>query len=165
MNVLAGLGENLSGGALAPVTLVAPGDAVAALVFPTSTNPVFVESTILRIRGSLSVPKSTNATIAGLSTMFAFGIAVMSEQAAQTLEAIPNPATATGYDWDGWMFLRGPNAQIPVDINGTIVDVKAQRIWKGGDAIVFVAGVASDNPTPDASSAFQFSLRGLFLLP
>jgi len=98
------------------------------------------------------------------SDVFAFGIGVMSEIAAQELAAIPNPATATGYDWDGWMFLRQSDTTA-VDPAGTIVDVKAMRKWHSGDAIVFVAGMATTTGAGLSGVPFGFSLRGLFLLP
>jgi len=94
---------------------------------------------------------------------FAFGIGIVSDEAAEAL-AVPNPATATGYDWDGWMFLRNSN-QIPVDVQGTIIDVKAMRKWKSGDSIVFVAGSSAGSGGGQVGQPFEFSLRGLFLLP
>jgi len=85
----------------------------------------------------------------------------VSDDAAAAL-AVPNPATATGYDWDGWMFLRQGNSAA-LEPNAEIVDVKAMRKWKSGDSIVFVAGFSGlGTPT---NQVFPFSLRGLFLLP
>jgi len=108
------------------------------------------------------VTKSLYAT-AGSTTVFAFGIGIVSDAAAEAL-AVPNPATATGYDWDGWLFIR-QSSQIAVDIQGTVVDVKAMRKWKSGDSIVFVMGSATDEVGGAASGSASFSLRGLFLLP
>jgi len=159
MNTAPAVGEDISAGSLQPPLLAGPGDSVSLLVFPSQAG--FTESTILRIRGSLSVPKGKwdSATIEA----FAFGIGIVSDQSAEAL-AVPNPATATGYDWDGWLFLRQSN-QATVEAQATIVDVKAMRKWKSGDSIVFVAGAATNDPSGVVSSAFGFSLRGLFLLP
>jgi len=77
---------------------------------------------------------------------------------------VPNPATATGYDWDGWLFLRQSD-QATVEAQATIVDVKAMRKWKSGDSIVFVAGLATNDVAGVSGPGFGFSLRGLFLLP
>jgi len=162
MNVNAGLGIDQAGGTLLP-NAPAAGEDVAVLAFPSSLNQAFAESTILRIRGSLEIPESTWTSTGVGNITFGFGIAIISEQAAEVLTAIPNPATATGYDWDGWMFLRvGPLKAL--DSAGTIVDVKSMRKWRSGDSIVFVAGVAT-NLGGGATGSFNFSLRGLFLLP
>jgi len=82
------------------------------------------ESTLLRIRGSLILPKNIFGGIAGIET-FAFGIGVMETGAAQ-LAAFPNPATVAGAAWDGWMFYRSINSSV-VDAASTTVDVKAMR--------------------------------------
>jgi len=162
MNPAAALGEDISGGALQPPDVTGGGESVAVLAFPSLTNPSFVESTILRIRGTLSVPKSFYSTSAGGNEVFAFGIGLISDQAAEVVTAIPNPATATGYDWDGWLFLRQAGSA-PVDPAGEIVDIKAMRKWRGGDSIVFVAGLATG--ASEVGQPFTMSLRGLFLLP
>jgi len=164
MNAAPGFGEDIAGGSLGTATLGAPGEDVGVLVFPSSTNQAFAESTILRIRGVLNVPKSTSVNQADMTSVFAFGIGIISEQASEVLTAIPNPATASGWDWDGWMFLRN-NYTTPVDPAGEIVDVKAMRKWHSGDSIVFVAGVATSEVAGEVGQIFQFSLRGLFLLP
>ena len=163
MNPLPGLGVDISGGNLNSPALVAPGEDLAALVFPSSINQSFAESTILRIRGSIVMPKNEGTGVLGQNSVFAFGIGIISEQAAEVITAIPNPATATGYDWDGWLFLRSSYAAA-LDSNATIVDVKAMRKWHSGDSIVFVSGVASDQAS-EAAGQFLMNLRGLFLLP
>ncbi len=160
MNAQAAIGNDISGGQLFPPAVVAPGDSVSILQFPSQAG--FQESTILRIRGNVNVPKSAYADSAN-TDVFAFGIGIVSDQAAEA-SAVPNPATATGYDWDGWLFLRQSDAP-PVDSVGTIVDVKAMRKWKSGDSIVFVAGLATSAAAGVAGQSFGFSLRGLFLLP
>jgi len=161
MNVAPVFGENISGGGIRPPDLVAPGDSLTLLQFPS--QPGLLESTILRIRGILSVPKSSYGRAAGGTTSFCFGIGIVSDSAADAL-AVPNPATATGYDWDGWLFLR-QNVTVPVDPAGEIVDVKAMRKWKSGDSIVFVGGLATSQAAGELGLTFDFSLRGLFLLP
>jgi len=160
----AAAGDDLAAMRLVPPTLVAPGDSTQALVFPSQAG--LIESTILRIRGSLTVPKSTFGTSGGgATTIFSFGIGIVSDQAALVTDGVPNPATATGNDWDGWMFIRGGSDQAAVDVTGTIVDVKAMRKWKSGDSIVFIAGMATDVAAGMVGQAFDGSLRGLFLLP
>jgi len=161
MNALPSLGEDISGSELTPPSLVAAGASVRVLQFPAQGG--FSESTILRIRGVLSVPKSNWNDMPADSDGFAFGIGIVSDQSAEAL-AVPNPATATGYDWDGWLFIR-TNHTIPVDPAGEIVDVKAMRKWQSGNSIVFVAGMATSKVAGLAGQSFNFSLRGLFLLP
>jgi len=162
MNLLAVIGDDISAGALDPPDLVAPGSSVSLLQFPSQAG--FQESTLLRIRGSLTVPKSTYSGVGSPTTVcFAFGIGIVSDDAAAAL-AVPNPATATGYDWDGWLFLRQSN-QSTVEAQATIVDVKAMRKWRSGDSIVFVAGLSTNIPAGTTGASFGFSLRGLFLLP
>jgi len=161
MNTFPVLGEDISGSILSPPQALQGAPTVAVLAFPSQSG--FLESTILRIRGTLAVPKSTYSTGLALSENFTFGIGIVSDDAALAL-AVPNPATATGYDWDGWMFLRS-HSTTPVDPAGEIVDIKAMRIWKSGDSIVFVAGFSTDDPALVGGGSFTFSLRGLFLLP
>jgi len=160
MNVAQAFGEDQSGGALVPPLQAVGEPTVAILQFPSQAG--FFESTILRIRGTLSVPKSLYGTTASDSQISAFGIGIVSDAAAAAL-AVPNPATATGYDWDGWLFLRQAST-VSVDPASEVVDVKAMRKWKSGDSIVFVAGF-SDLGGPTQPLPFTFSLRGLFLLP
>jgi len=146
---------------LIPPALVAAGDSLTLLQFPSQVG--FVESTILRIRGSLTVPKSDYSSLSTAVFVHAFGIGIVSDAAAEAL-AVPNPATATGYDWDGWLFVRQSN-QSTVESQATIVDVKAMRKWRSGDSIVFVAGSATSLIAGTPAVEFGFSLRGLFLLP
>jgi len=164
MNVAGGLGFDASGGGLFLPTTASPGEDLAALVFPSSTNPSFAESTILRIRGVVNVPKSSYSSSQSGIECFAFGIGIISDQAAEVQTAIPNPATATGYDWDGWLTVRQSDVP-PLDSNATVIDVKAMRKWRSGDSIVFVFGSASGIPAGYSGVTCGFSLRGLFLLP
>jgi len=143
-----------------PPDLAGVGESLAVLQFPSQAG--FQESTILRIRGNLDVPKSSYDPVFFVD-IFCFGIGIVSDVSAEAL-AVPNPATATGYDWDGWLFLRQSN-QSTVESQATIVDVKAMRKWKSGDSIVLVAGMSTSNPAGNAALGFGFSLRGLFLLP
>jgi len=161
MNSLPESGADMSGGRLLPPPIVAIGDSLTLLQF--ASQPGFQESTILRIRGTIEVPKSDYSGSLGGNTITAFGIGVVSDAAAEAT-AVPNPATETGYDWDGWLFLRQSTVG-PLDANATIMDVKAMRKWKSGDSIIFVAGASTDNAAGYTSLAVAFSLRGLFLLP
>jgi len=164
------VGSDLAATSLTPATLSGPGQTIAVLNFSASDNKL-EESTILRIRGYVEVPKSVvNTSSAGNTSVFAFGIGVVSDEAAKSVtglsgfDAVPNPATASGVDWDGWMFLRSSN-QSPVDVTGTILDVKAMRKWKSGDSLVFVAGAATDVAGGVTAQQFTMSLRMLLLLP
>jgi len=160
MNTQSASGNDISGSLLTPPDLVVQGDSVEILQFPSQAG--FLESTILRIRGNLEVPKSIYG-VGGVFTVFAFGIGIVSDDAA-VASAVPNPATATGYDWDGWMFLRQSN-QAAVDVTGTMLDIKSMRKWKSGDSIVLVAGMATNQGGGEIGQPFGFSIRGLFLLP
>jgi len=156
---------DIAGTRLDTFTTLAAGGTVVLASFPSSGAPALLESTILRIRGYVEIPKSTlsDAGAAATGTVFAFGIGLVSEDAA-TAAAVPNPATGAGGDWDGWMFLRS-STEVALDIQGTVMDIKAMRKWESGQALVFVAGMASDNLAGDASASFTYSARGLFLLP
>jgi len=139
-----------------------PGGHTTTLFFGTTFNPEIAEATILRIRGTIDVQKSS--ILAAGADIYALGICVASEHSAGVIDGVPNPASAEGADWDGWMFLRSA-AQIALDITGTVVDVKAMRKIKSGDALCIVAGFATSQPTGGPIGTFTGSLRGLFLLP
>jgi len=148
---------------LTPPDLVAQGESVAvAFADGVGFSPSVIESTVLRIRGMVDIPKSTVAS-GGLSIVFAFGIGFVTNEAAAAL-AVPNPATATGADWDGWMFLR-TSTQIALDITGTMLDVKAMRKWKSGTSLVLVAGLATDLSGGAGGMDFSIQARALLLLP
>jgi len=159
MNPASAIGENISGGGMQPPDVTGGGDSIQVLQFPS--QPGFTESTLLRIRGTLNVPKSFYSLTPGGNEVFAFGIGIVSDTSAAAL-AVPNPATATGYDWDGWLFLRQAGS-VAVEPTGELVDIKAMRKWRGGDSIVFVAGLATG--ASEVGAPFTMSLRGLFLLP
>jgi len=163
INTLPIQGEDLAGSSLNPPTIVAAGSSVDILEFGTDLNPTFAESTILRIRGYISIPKSSVTQTAAFSDVFAFGIGIVSTTAALQ-GAVPNPAENSGASWDGWMFLRS-STELAVDVTGTMLDVKAQRKWKSGDSLVFVAGAATSNTSGLAQGFFFGGFRGLFLLP
>jgi len=137
-----------------------PTEAVASVVF--ATQP---EATMLRIRGSLNLEKN-DVTAIEIKTL-AFGIGVM-ETGALNLGSAPNPASPDGSDWDGWMFTRSINTSI-LDANAAIVDVKSMRKIQSGYSLFFAAGVYSmttdDSVTTNLSPAFEFTARGLLLLP
>jgi len=124
------------------------------------------ESTLLRLRGSINMPKNEHSATS--TTNFAVGIGVM-EAGAASLGAFPNPATPDGGAWDGWMFYRSQQ-QSNLDANSGVIDVKAMRKMQGGQSFVIVFGL--NKGTPDGSVAggtsaelMAINLRGLILLP
>ncbi len=135
------------------------GDGTGASPF-SSTIPE--ESTILRIRGSVSFPKYT-ALATGTSnvdTAIGFGVAGISDNISTSY-----PAPITDADWDGWMFRRASSVS-PVDSEGTVVDVKAMRKVKSGDMFfVMVEAVQGLNNVTPATFDWQVDLRILILLP
>jgi len=151
-------------------SVVIAGDVAQAFtgaVFPALNSPgqILPESTILRIRGSVELPK--NVILAAEYTTSAFGMGVM-EAGAALQGAFPNPASPEGANWDGWMFYR-TQQQGALDANAGIVDVKAMRKIESGYALVMVMGNYSvtDDGTVPVGGAIDgfFSGRGLFLLP
>jgi len=126
------------------------------------------ESTILRLRGSVNLPKNQ---FTGVEVQtFAIGIGVM-ESTAAALGAFPNPATPEGGAWDGWMFYRSQQ-QGALDSNAGIVDVKSMRKVQSGQSIIIVFGEAiatTDDTIPPfiggAQSKAEMNLRALILLP
>jgi len=153
-----------SSGAAAP----GPLDRALAYVFPSGgANQIPAESTILRIRGTLELPK-IEVSMTDIDTT-AFGIGVM-ESGAADQSAFPNPASPDGSTWDGWMFYRS-QAQGALDANAGIVDVKAMRKIQSGQSLVLVMGqyaaslisVGGDVTIP--AMAGSFTARALFLLP
>jgi len=157
-----GLGSEPNGFFLQTASAALPDNHTTVLFFSTTNNPDIAESTILRIRGFLEVQKTSS--LVGGTDAYAFGICVASEHSAAVVDGVPNPASAEGADWDGWMFLRS-STEVAVDIQGTIVDVKAMRKIKSGDALCLVAGFSTNNSSGGPVGTFVGSLRGLFLLP
>ena len=120
------------------------------------------ESTILRVRGSLLFPAhDITATAASVGAQYAFGFGVTD------IRSIVNgvaPGPIVDADWDGWMFLR-QSAVADITYPGSVIDVKAMRKIKTGDAFFMAAqsvtGFAATAPAED----FTFDLRLLMLLP
>ncbi len=123
------------------------------------------EVTILRMRGSLTFPKSdgTPGAVPGvIESQYAFGLGVTD---VRSLVGGVFPGPIIDADWDGWMFLR-QSTTAPLDPEGTAVDVKAMRKIQSGDA--FFASVQAVNgqsgiTTPAAD--WVLDLRLLLLLP
>jgi len=157
--------EDIWGTSIAPNSIGAPGSSL--VVAATLSENGLPESTLLRIRGWIHVPRSDLAQDnADATDVFAFGIGFVTDEAAQ-LAAVPNPATAEGASWDGWMFLRthlevAANDETYVD---TEFDVKAQRKWMSGQSLIFVAGFSTDKIAGLSGEDFSIQARGLFLLP
>jgi len=142
-----------------------PSSASVGLISDPVLDKVPAESTILRLRGSVNLPKNI-IDLTDVNT-FAIGIGVM-EATAAALGAFPNPATPAGGAWDGWMFYRS-SQQGALDSNAGIIDVKSMRKVQSGSAIIIVFGQfnsSTDGSFPDIVAAeMQLNLRGLILLP
>jgi len=145
------------------VPTITPGNSILSLVFFSAADSLgLTESTLMRIRGSVSVPKSSLSVSEGFTV--GFGIAMVTDEAA-VAGSVPNPATPEGADWDGWLFFRS-NTIGPADANATIMDAKAMRKFQGGTSLVFVGGNASNAGGLSAPEAvIEFVGRALFLLP
>jgi len=126
-----------------------------------SENAIPTESTVLRIRGFVEVGKSVLAT--GMDQIQAFGICVLDlPNDPGDTDDLPGPMSAP--EWDGWMFLRGPTTQSPVDIMGTPYDVKAMRKLDGGQRLCFVSESYSEDGTLDFP-VIWYTARVLLALP
>ncbi len=153
-----------------PVGAAAGTSSFAAFQFEASKTfgKIDAESTLMRIRGSLNQDKNSVDSATGEFNTFAFGMGVM-ESTAVAGAALPNPATRSGADWDGWMFYRSINTSI-LDANASIIDVKAMRKIQSGYSFFMIYG-QEYNSRLDAVSTVavtglaQMSGRGLFLLP
>ncbi len=120
------------------------------------------ESTILRMRGSLSFPKNTYDAAGLVNNQFAIGYGV---SGISDLNADSYPTPISHADWDGWMFLR-QSAINPVDSQGTMVDVKAMRKVQDGDVFFISAETVAGDGTPSATNQqWLLDLRILLLLP
>jgi len=153
-----------------PIAAFAPAANPASASVGFFSDPVLdkvpAESTILRIRGSINLPKNTVLT--NEYTTLAFGIGVM-EATAAALGAFPNPATPDGGAWDGWMFYRSQQASA-LDANATQFDVKSMRKVQSGQAIIAVFGlfiITDDGAVPanPGLTQAQVNMRALILLP
>jgi len=157
-------GDDLAAIALTPPDLVAPGNSLTLLALDgAGTAPSLLESTILRMRGMVDVPKSIINDNAGSTDITAVGIGFVTNEAAEA-GAVPNPATVNGAEWDGWMFLRS-STQPSIDAASTHMDVKAMRKWQTGQSLVIVAGAATARAAGFTTDAVRMVLRVLFLLP
>jgi len=157
--------ENIAGTSFLPPDIGFAGGTIDTTFITADGAAQITESTILRIRGYVSIPKSSPTTTDDFSTVFAFGVGVVTEEAAFSGgDAIPNPATKSGASWDGWMFLRS-SSEVAVDVQGTMLDIKAKRKFQSGTALIFVAGMATSKVAGETAQPFLGSLRALFLLP
>jgi len=135
-------------------------DPSVALGDEQSTLPE--ESTILRARGSLLFPKNeVSGTPLEVASNYAFGFGVTDIRSIVSGVA---PGPIIDADWDGWMFLRQSGVS-PVDSEGTMVDVKAMRKIKSGDAFFMSAQAVSGNAAVTPGGVWLFDLRLLILLP
>jgi len=137
------------------------------LVSDPILDKIPAESTILRMRGSVNLPKNSIVDTDDVYS-FAIGIGVM-EAGAAALGAFPNPATPEGGAWDGWMFFRSQQ-QGAADANAGIVDIKSMRKVQSGSAMILVFGrfIASDDgsiPANILAEVASINLRALILLP
>ncbi len=124
----------------------------------------FLEGTLIRMRGSVEIPKSTTPGFGGNSgTTVAVGIGFASDEAALA-GAVPNPAESLGADWDGWMFYRS-QMQGNLDANSGVMDVKSMRKWQSGNSLIIVAGVSTSLVAGASDQTISMLIRGLFLLP
>jgi len=121
-----------------------------------------VEGTLLRLRGSLILPKSIPGSAAAASVV-AFGIGFVTDDAGNAA-AVPNPATTIGADWDGWLFYRS-NVAAALDANATILDSKAMRKWGSGMSLALIVGAATSSASPPGTQEVSSIIRALFLLP
>ena len=135
---------------------------VSGITSPAAAQLGLLEGTIMRIRGSIEVPKSTISNVATKITV-AYGIGFVTDEAF-AVSAVPNPATPEGADWDGWLFYRA-QLQGSLDANAGIVDSKAMRKWQSGMTFVQVAGQATDLVGGTTAQNVATIFRGLFLLP
>jgi len=119
------------------------------------------ECTILRIRGSLLFPENTIQRVPAAgdaSHNFGFGVTAITD-----LDPSSYPGPCSKPDWDGWMFLR-QSALKPIDAAATVLDVKAMRKIKTGDAF-FVMAESVLQVGPGVVQSWIFDLRLLLLLP
>ncbi len=124
-------------------------------------NKIPTESTVLRIRGQVTVPKSAAAA---LFTAQAWGVCVLDLPTDPlTSDDIPGPLSAP--EWDGWMFIRGPSDQVAVDVQGTMYDVKAMRKVEGGKRLAFVSELYADAVSGTPQQMPTYSARVLLALP
>jgi len=158
-----GTGGNIAAGVnlSIPAPGAGPSSALAVSGITSVNAGRFVEGTIIRIRGSIELPKSS--TLVADNTVIAFGIGFVTDEAFAAA-AVPNPALAEGADWDGWMFYRSI-LQGSLDANAGVFDVKSMRKWNDGMTFALIAGEATDTGTGVGQSQVQIIARSLILLP
>jgi len=133
----------------------------------TGDNPFLsslpAESTILRVRGSMSFPKYFQSDVSSSlnnDTGFGFGVTGITNLLSSSY-----PSPISDASWDGWMFKRTSSVG-PVDSIGTVIDVKAMRKIQTGDAFFVMAEhVQGQGGTNVVGVNWQFDLRLLILLP
>jgi len=142
---------------------VSPGSTLTIVGIDSATAASIgvLEGTVLRIRGSMDMPKSEVSSFSG--DVFAFGIGFVTDEAFNA-GAVPNPASSEGPDWDGWLFYRS-QAQGNLDANSGIVDSKAMRKWQSGTTLCLIAGNSNNDGAGPTGGIVTLLLRGLFLLP
>jgi len=158
------VGDSFNGFQLDSGSTAGPGGSTGILFFDSASAAAIglLEGTLIRMRGSILVPKSVILSGAG-SIVTAFGIGFVTDEAALA-GAVPNPASATGADWDGWMFYRSTVLDT-VESNAGILDVKSMRKWNSGMSLVMVAGMETDAVGGAVTQNVDAVIRGLFLLP
>ncbi len=120
------------------------------------------ECTILRARGSLIFPKNEpGAGASNIGSNYSFGFGVTDIRSLTNASA---PGPITDVDWDGWMFLRQSAASVQSAF-GSVVDVKAMRKIKTGDALFFAAQAVSGDSVVTPAGDWMFDMRLLVLLP
>lgn len=121
------------------------------------------ESTILRIRGSLLFPNYNidDPIVAGAAfeTCFGMGVAPIKD-----LDADSYPGPCSEASWDGWMFRRQSSLE-DITFEGSIIDVKAMRKVKSGDAFFVMAEMVNISAVGTLDFDWQWDLRLLILLP
>jgi len=160
----ADVGSETLGNRLVPPAIVGAGSSlqVSGITSASAELIGLVEGTVMRIRGSLDVPKSSIAAAAN-SLVVAFGIGFVTDEAF-AVSAVPNPATPGGADWDGWLFFRS-NLQGSLDANAGVMDSKAMRKWNSGQTLALIAGQATNDVAGVPSTVVQLLVRALFLRP
>jgi len=126
----------------------------------TDENQLPAESTVLRVRGQVSIEKSV---VGANETQIAFGICVLDlPNVPADTDDLPGPMSAP--EWDGWMFVRGPSVLSAVTITDSVFDVKAMRKVEGGQRLAFVTEAYTFDGASVANPVY-YSARILLALP
>jgi len=128
----------------------------------TSLAPAHGGETVVRIRGLLTLNLEA-ATAVGDGIFGAFGVAVVTEQAAVAgVGSIPTPMTEAG--WDGWLLhryfdlRRSLGVGAPGEFTRIELDSKAMRKMTSDDRLIFVSDVIEDG---SISASLLFRCRVL----